>query len=299
MTDIRIEPVDIASRAPRDLAPATDRAERRTDDSPVQVRAVLRSCWGLLLRDVGVLRHNVGEFLLRTLVQPVLFIFVFAYLFPRIGQQIGGGSDRFADVLIPGLIAVTAVFSGVSTVSLPLAIEFGATREIEDRVMSPVPLWAVGGEKIVFGALQSVVSAALVLPMGMLIGSSSAALDFSHPVLLGVVLALACWMSGALGLAIGTCVAPQRMGLVFSVLVVPLTFLGCVYYPWVALTAVPWLHVAVLANPLVYMSEGLRAALTPSVPHMGALVFLGVGGLFAVSLTIAGMLLFARRVTRL
>lgn len=299
MTDIRIEPVEDRKPVLRDQARANMRAERHNDDSPVRVRDVVRSSWGLLLRDVGVLRHNVGEFLLRTLLQPVLFIFVFAYLFPRIGQQIGGGSERFADVLIPGLIAVTAVFSGVSTVSLPLAIEFGATREIEDRVMSPVPLWAVGGEKIVFGAIQSVVSAALVLPLGLLFGSGSAALDFSHPVLLAMVLLLACWMSGALGLAIGTCIAPQRMGLVFSVLVVPLTFLGCVYYPWVALTAVPWLHVAVLANPLVYMSEGLRAALTPSVPHMEALLFLGVGGVFAVSLTIAGMLLFARRVTRL
>ena len=33
------------------------------------------------------------------------------------------------------------------------------------------------------------------------------------------------------------------------------------------LTPIPWLKVAVLVNPLVYMSEGLRAGLTP-VPHM-------------------------------
>ena len=29
-----------------------------------------------------------------------------------------------------------------------------------------------------------------------------------------------------------------------------------------------WLQMAVLINPIVYMSEGLRAALTPGVAHM-------------------------------
>ena len=110
---------------------------------------------------------------------------------------------------------------------------------------------------------------------------------------------LACWISSALGLAVGTVVPPQRMGLVFSVLVVPLTFLGCVYYPWFALKPLPWLQVGVLVNPLVYMSEGLRATLTPGVPHMAAAAYLGVGFGFAVALTAGGTVLFARRVTRL
>jgi ABC-2 type transport system permease protein len=253
------------------------------------------SCFqGLLLRDISVLRHNIPDFLLRTLTQPVLFVFVFAYVFPRIGQGVGGGS--FASVLVPGLVAVTAVFAGVSTVSLPLAIEFGATREIEDRVMAPLPVWAVAVEKLVFGAMQSVVSAAFVVPLGILISTDTIVVDVRQPWLLVAVIVLACWISGALGLTVGTVVAPQRMGLVFSVLVVPLTFLGCVYYPWSALTAVPWLQWAVLANPVVYMAEGLRAAMTPDVPHLSPAVFLGVGVAFAIVLTVTGVRLFTRRV---
>ena len=260
----------------------------------------LRCVGGLLLRDISVLRHNKTEFAMRTFVQPFMFIFVFAYLFPHIGQGIGGaGGAKFANILIPGLVAVSAVFSGVSSVSLPLAIEFGATREIEDRVMAPVPLWTVGAEKILFGGLQSAVSASLVLPLGLLLSADTFTVSFAQPWLLGVVLLLACWISGALGLAIGTFVAPQRMGLVFSALVVPLTFLGCVYYPWIALRAVPWLQVMVLANPLVYMSEGLRAALVPDVPHMSAWAYLGAGALFASVLTVLSLRMFARRVTSL
>jgi ABC-2 type transport system permease protein len=257
---------------------------------------LVRSFTGLLLRDFSVLRHNVSEFLLRTLTQPVLFVFVFAYLFPRIGQGIGSSRTGFATVLIPGLVAVTAVFAGVSTVSLPLAIEFGATREIEDRVMAPLPVWAIAVEKLVFGALQSLVSAAMVLPLSMLISTAGVTFDIRQPALFVAVMVLACWISGALGLAVGTIVVPQRMGLVFSVLVVPLTFLGAVYYPWAALAGVRWLQIAVLANPVVYLAEGLRATLTPDVPHMPAAAYLSVGTALAVALTILGLRLFKARV---
>jgi len=33
----------------------------------------------------------------------------------------------------------------------------------------------------------------------------------------------------------------------------------------------PWLKVAVLINPLVYVSEGMRMALTTGIPHMAPL----------------------------
>jgi hypothetical protein len=33
------------------------------------------------------------------------------------------------------------------------------------------------------------------------------------------------------------------------------TMLGCVYYPWSALHHIRWLQIAVLVNPMVYMSE--------------------------------------------
>ena len=49
-----------------------------------------------------------------------------------------------------------------------------------------------------------------------------------------VVLVLASLTSGALGLTIGTSVKPQQIGLIFGVVVMPITFLGCVYYPWAA-----------------------------------------------------------------
>lgn len=271
---------------------------RGRDDEPPVAAMALRSFGALLMRDLSVLGRNLDDFLLRTLVQPALFVFVFAYLFPKIGQGVGAGpgTENFASVIIPGLAASTAVFTGVSTVSLPLAIEFGATREIEDRIMAPLPVWAVGAEKILFGAAQSLFAATLVLPLGLLLSATAVTIDVQSPLLLVAVAVLACLTSGALGLVIGTLVRPDKMGLVFAALVVPLTFLGCVYYPWSQLDAVPWMQVGVLINPLVYMSEGLRAAITPGVPHMPEWAFLGVGLVFLVALWLLAMRLFKHRV---
>jgi ABC-2 type transport system permease protein len=51
---------------------------------------------------------------------------------------------------------------------------------------------------------------------------------------------------------------------------------GCTYYPWALLDRVPAMKWLVLVNPVVYVSEGMRAALTPSLPHMNAAVVMGV-----------------------
>ena len=70
------------------------------------------------------------------------------------------------------------------------------------------------------------------------------------------------------GLLLGTIMDPRKMQMLFAVILLPATMLGCVYYPWSALHSIRWLQILVLINPMVYMSEGLRAVLTPSLGHM-------------------------------
>jgi ABC-2 type transport system permease protein len=246
----------------------------------------------LLSRDLLVLRKNVGTFCLRTLAQPFMFVFVFAYLFPQIGGGIEfDGGASFATVLVPGLVAVAVVFQGIQAVALPLVQEFSYTKEIEDRVLSPLPVWAVGTAKIVSGAAQSIVAAAVVLPVVLLVHAPGAPPEVSAerwPLFL-VVLLLSALVGSSLGLLVGTVFEPRTVPLLFSVIVLPITFLGCTYYPWAALESVRWVQVLVLANPLVYMSEGFRAALTPTVdsmpvPAVLAALLAGVAVLGAASL---------------
>jgi ABC-2 type transport system permease protein len=94
--------------------------------------------WALILRDLVVLRKHLVEFVIRTIVQPFLLCFVFLYVFPKIGQGIGGSGNpeaesAFATVLIPGVVGISILFQGVQSVALIMSQEFGFTREIEDR----------------------------------------------------------------------------------------------------------------------------------------------------------------------
>jgi ABC-2 type transport system permease protein len=230
---------------------------------PRDARAAAVSAFGaLLLRDLVVLRKNLREFIPRTIIQPLLLVFVFTYVFPKIGQGVGGaGSSDFSTLLVAGVLALAVLMQGVQAVSLPMVSEFGITREIEDRVLAPLPVALVAVEKVVSGPLQGLIAALIVFPIAAVVPATPVDLQV-HWVLLITFTPLACLMCSALGLMFGTVFNPRTVPMLFGVIVLPMTFLGCVYYTWAALAPIGWLQVAVLANPLVYVSEGFRAALT-------------------------------------
>jgi ABC-2 type transport system permease protein len=254
----------------RDQGTGTRDAES-LQDNRLGSAIFLRAFYGLLLRDLRVLTREFHTFLLRVGMQPLLFLFVFTFILPHMGggnpMAVAGGVD-FGTILLPGLMAVAIMFSGIAAVALPLASEFGITREIDDRVMCPLPLWAVALEKVCFSAMQSIIAALLVIPMAYYVPAAPVRVQVANWFLLALVLVLASLLAGSLGLVIGSTVNPRQIGLVFSIIVIPITFLGCVYYPWASLYKIHWLQIAVLFNPIVYMSEGLRAAVTPGVAHM-------------------------------
>ncbi|MDQ1468106.1 MAG: type transport system permease protein [Actinomycetota bacterium] len=244
-----------------------------TRTAPVESsRSAARHAFGaLLLRDIRVLFKEKWIFIGRTIMQPLLLIFVFTYVFPKIGEAIGGRPSDFATLLVGGTIASAMIFQGVQAVALPLVQDFGYTREIEDRVLAPMPVWAVAAEKVAGGAIQALLASLVVFPLALFIPANKVHLSVHWPYLI-TLLPLAAVMSAAFGLTIGTRVEPRQVPLIFSLLVIPMTFLGAVYYPWRTLTPLPWLKVAVLVNPLIYMSEGMRVALTNGVPHMAVVV---------------------------
>ncbi len=256
-----------------------------------------RAFWGLFLRDLTVLRRQFVAFLIRTIMNPLLFVFVFTYLFPKIGQgfQSTAGAS-FGTLILPGLLAIGIFIQGIMATALPLSVEIGATREIHDRVMSPLPVSWVAIQKIIFSGIQSILAALVIFPLVYFIPVNPVHIHiFSWPLLIAVVL-LASLVSGAVGLTIGTLVQPQHIALMFGIIVVPVTFLGCVYYPWAMMRTVRWLQILVLINPVVYMSEGLRTTLTPSLPHMPAWVTIIALTVSLIVLSWVGIKGFLRRV---
>ena len=218
----------------------------------------------LVRRDVYVVSRELPFFLLRTTLQPIMFTFVFGYLLPRMGFVQRG----YTGALLPGVLGVSLAFASVQAVALPMVADFGWTLEIEDRLLAPVPTWVIALEKVIAGTVQGVIAALFVLPVARLIMGPIAGLDFAHfGVVVGMTL-LGAFTFSAFGLLLGSAIRGEQIGLMFGLIVAPMIFFGCAYYPWKALEAAPLVQVLVLVNPLVYVSEGMRGALTPSLPHM-------------------------------
>ena len=260
--------------------------------------ASLAAFGGLLLRDLSVLKKGLGSFVIRTIMQPLLFVFIFTYVFPKIGQGVGGSGRaeaQFSSLLVPGVVAIACIFQGIQAVALPLVSEFGYTREIEDRVMAPLPVWAVAVEKIVSGAIQGMIASLVVFPLATFVPATPVHLDVRW-IELVTFLPLATMVGAALGLTIGTRAEPRQVPLVFSVIVLPITFLGATYYTWSSLAPIAWLKWLVLINPLVYMSEAFRTALTPQYPHMPAPAIYAALIFFTCALGWLGIQGFTKRV---
>ena len=261
-------------------------------------RASFVAFWALLLRDLTVLRKGIVVFAIRTIMQPLLLVFVFTYVFPKIGQGVGGSSSSeaaFSTLLMAGVVATSMIFQGVQAVALPLVQEFGYTNEIEDRVMAPLPVWGIAVEKIASGAVQALIAGLVVFPLAAFIPATPVHLHV-HWIYLLTLAPIGAVLSAAFGLTMGTRIKPQQVPLLFAVVVLPITFLGAVYYPWEALAPIKWLQIAVLVNPLVYMCEGFRLSLTTGVAHMPVwAIYTAMIG-FTALLTWVGIDGFRRRV---
>jgi ABC-2 type transport system permease protein len=258
----------------------------------------------LLLRDLVVLRKTLNVFIPRTILQPFLLVFVFLYVFPKIGEAVGGSGkaeSEFAAVLISGVVGLTIMFQGIQSVALPMVQEFGYTKEIEDRVLAPLPVWLVAMEKVVAGAIQGLFAAIIVFPIAAVVHVSAIQIHLAiHWGVLVTMMPLACIMCGALGLTFGTRFNPRQVPILFGVIILPMTFLGGTYYAWTALAPVKilgwsWLQTLVLFNPLIYITEGFRAALTQSA-HMPLYVIYPVMVGLCVLFLWAGIRGFNRRV---
>lgn len=217
----------------------------------------------MLARDAHVARRNALPLALQILLQPLLFVFIFGQVMVRSGMM----TAAYKSMLLPGIMAVAMLMTGVTAVSMPIIMEL-LTKEIEDRLLAPMETKWLAVEKIVAGMTQSLVAGSIVLPAAWLLMGRNTGVTFAHPLEFISLMLLIALLAAAGGLAMGCSVGQSHIGLLFSLVLAPMIMFGCAYYPWSALGSFPILQKVVLINPLVYASEGLRGALAPNVPHM-------------------------------
>jgi ABC-2 type transport system permease protein len=217
----------------------------------------------ILRRDIAVTGRELPVFLAQVILQPLGLLFVFG----RVLTDLGFTNPAYAKQLFPGIVAMTIMLTALQSVALPLVIEFSFTKEIEDRLLAPLPASWVAAEKVVFAAGRAIIAGLVMFPVGWLVLGGIPFDVHGLPLLIGMII-LGALAGGAMGLTLGTAVTPQRINIMFAIVLTPLIFTGCSQYPWPSLSKLPWFQVLTLFNPLTYLSEGTRAALLPDGPHM-------------------------------
>jgi ABC-2 type transport system permease protein len=213
--------------------------------APVPRPTMARTFAAMMAREFRVLGRNLPSTFMRSVIQPLLWVFVFTYVMPKIGAagvfeagaRGGAGSATFSTILLPGLMASMLLMQGITATTFPLVMEFSWQRTIEDRALAPVPLWVLAVQKIVAGAVQAFLGALVVIPIVLFVRASGQTphAHVTNWVLLALILVAAALLTAALGLLLGTLMDPRKMQMLFAVILLPATMLGCVYYPWSAL----------------------------------------------------------------
>lgn len=240
-------------------APATETpAQQAAAQSPLARSA--RTFGAVLYRDIFVTGRELGSFLAQVIIQPFFMLFIFGKVLTGIGYV----EDSFVQILLPGIVALNGFLGALQNTTLPLVLDFSWTREIEDRLLAPMPIPLVAVEKIVFGALRGLVAALVMVPVGFLILP-----DITWPAsallpALGILI-LGSLVGATIGMTIGTLVEARRINIMFAVILVPLMFTGSTQFPWRGLHDLAWFQVLCALNPLTYISEGMRWLFVPEV----------------------------------
>ena len=126
------------------------RPDSQPTSQPLPARIGPYRVLGVLGRDLAVTGREFYTFLAQVLVQPFFLLFIFG----KVLAELGFIAPGYAQLLLPGLLALNAFFVAVQATALPLVIDFSYTKEIEDRLLAPLSTRWVAVEKIVFGAVR-------------------------------------------------------------------------------------------------------------------------------------------------
>jgi ABC-2 type transport system permease protein/oleandomycin transport system permease protein len=195
---------------------------------------------------------RVPAYLVFTVVQPVIFVLMFRYVFGgAIQVNVPGGYVNF---LMPGIIAQTAAFACFGT-AIALAQEL--TKGVIDRLRSmPMARSAVLTGRLLADTLRMLITILIVVAVGYAVGfrflngAGLAVAMVALAVVFGVAMAT---ISAFTGLAIGDEESVQAFGLIW---LFPLTFLSSAFVP---IDTMPgWLQAFANNQPVTYVVDAMR-----------------------------------------
>ncbi|MFO7299076.1 MAG: ABC transporter permease [Actinomycetes bacterium] len=230
---------------------------------------VFRDTWWLTRRRLAIFLNQPG-YLVVTLIQPAVWLFLFGNLFRRVVELPGFGVDNYLDYLVPGVLVMNALASSIwAGMGMLEEIERGTMNRLLTLPISRTAIMSAGlGEH----AVASIVQSGIILGMGALGGATypggivGMVILVASAILLGTAVAS---LSNALGM-----VAGERETIigVNSFLLLPTTFLSSVF---MAKDLMPgWIATVARFNPLDWAAQMGRSALSAS-PDWGLIATRG------------------------
>ncbi|MEV5609890.1 ABC transporter permease [Streptomyces sp. NPDC052225] len=198
-------------------------------------------------------------YLLITLIQPVVWLFLFGSLFKNVVELGGFGTTSYLDYLVPGVVVMSALSSnmwaGMTTLD---EIQRGTLNRF---LTTPVSRTALANGNVVNNGLVTAFQSVVIVLLGLLGGADYAGGAVGVLVLV-VASVLLGTVFGALSNALGMLVQERESIIgINTFLLLPLTFLSSAF---MAPSQMPsWIRHAADVNPLDWAMVAGRSAMSP------------------------------------
>jgi ABC transporter DrrB family efflux protein len=243
-----------------------------------EVRGTL-SDWRTLTYRNLLVWTRVPAYIVFTVVQPVMFVLMFRYVFGGAIQTSNAGG--YVNFLLPGIIGQTAAFASIGT-AIALAIE--VQKGVIDRLRSmPISRSAVLAGRLLADTARMTLTIVVIVAVGYAVGfrftqGVAAAVGM---VLLAIAFGMViCCVSAFIGLAVKDEESVQAFGLIW---LFPLTFLSSAFVPIASMPG--WLQAFANNQPVTHVINAMRAlAIGGPVAHellLGTIWLVGILAVFA------------------
>lgn len=245
--------------------------------------AVFDKIYALWLREFKVFLRERSRLVASTFT-PLLWLFVVGIGFGSVATMSGEGSFGYQKFIFPGIVCMSVIFTSIffgSYIIWDRKFDF-----LKSVMVAPVSRGTIFVGKALGGMTSSLIQAAILLFVGMLIGVPYTPIGLVEAT---VIILLLSFTLTALGLALGSYMQSlEGFQMIASFVVFPLFFLSGALFPLDKLP--PWLSVLTSIDPATYAVSAMRSAILGAgdrpfevdiVILAGFTLLLGVAGIYS------------------
>lgn len=223
----------------------------------MQKVSYINICKNLISTDLIIFKQIFVDKFIDLSIWIMLTTIVTSYILPYFGL-----TTDFGVFQLGGLIAAAGLFELYAS-TIDLVSDFEGDRIISFNLALPLPSWMAIVSKAAYFFIIYTILALLMIPIGKICLWNQFDLALVNwPKLLLIIIMLSIFYACFVLWVSSIITNMTKMGQVWSRFVFPMWFLGGFQFSWMAsYKTLPWLAIANLINPMIYITEAVRVAL--------------------------------------